>query len=209
MAELNTDAGGSHGKKGGGKPHAKKMSTRIDMTPMVDLAFLLLTFFMLTTTFNKPQTMEVNMPVPNENPDEQMKVQADRTTTILVGKNNRLFYYDGVFDPVDASKIIKTNYSKDGIRKLLIDKNQTVYTKISELEQQVKEGKLKEEEFKKKVVEIKKDRNNRGLIVIIKPEDDSSYENVVNILDEMSITNVASFALVDISDAEKNLISTL
>lgn len=208
MAELNTDQGGSH-KKGGGKPHAKKQSTRIDMTPMVDLAFLLLTFFMLTTTFNKPQTMEVNMPVPNEDQTQQMKVQADRTTTILVGKDNRLFYYDGVFDPADAGKIKKTNYSKDGIRKLLIDKNKTVYDMISNLEIQVKDGKLKEDEFKKKVVEIKKDRNNRGLIVIIKAEDESSYENVVNILDEMQICNVASFALVDIDPAEKNLIKTL
>lgn len=209
MAELNTDGGSSHGKKGGGKAHAKKQSTRIDMTPMVDLAFLLLTFFMLTTTFNKPQTMEINMPVPNDDQTAQMKVQADRTTTILIGKNNRLFYYDGIFDPADPTKIKRTDYSKDGIRKLLIQKNQTVYDMISKLEEDVKAGKLDEKEFKKKVVEIKKDRNNRGLIVIIKAEDDASYENVVNIMDEMQICNVASFALVDIAPEEESLISTL
>jgi len=179
------------------------------MTPMVDLAFLLLTFFMLTTTFNKPQTMEINMPVPNDDQTAQMKVQADRTTTILIGKNNRLFYYDGIFDPADPTKIKRTDYSKDGIRKLLIQKNQTVYDMISKLEEDVKAGKLDEKEFKKKVVEIKKDRNNRGLIVIIKAEDDASYENVVNIMDEMQICNVASFALVDIAPEEESLISTL
>ncbi|MFM7079991.1 MAG: ExbD/TolR family protein, partial [Bacteroidota bacterium] len=62
MAQLNTEPAGGGGKKDG-KVKQKKSTTHIDMTPMVDLAFLLLTFFMLTTTFSKPKTMEVNMPV--------------------------------------------------------------------------------------------------------------------------------------------------
>lgn len=208
MAELNTDSGGGHGKKGG-KPHAKKQSTRIDMTPMVDLAFLLLTFFMLATTFNKPQTMEVNMPVPNEQNEAPTKFQADLTITILVGGNNKLFYYNGMFDPADPGKILKTDYSKDGIRKILIERNQTVYDKVAELEQKVKDGDLDQKEFKKQVSEIKKDRNNRGIVVIIKADDTASYENVVNILDEMQICSVASFALVDITPEEKAAIATL
>lgn len=208
MAELNTDQGGGHGKKGG-KPHAKKQSTRIDMTPMVDLAFLLLTFFMLATTFNKPQTMEINMPVPNEQNEAPTKFQADLTITILVGKADKLFYYNGMFDPTDPTKIIKSDYSKDGIRKTLIERNKTVYDKVAELEQQVKDGTLKKEELKKAISEVKKDKNNKGIVVIIKADDQASYEHVVDILDEMQICSVASFALVDITPEEKGAIATL
>jgi biopolymer transport protein ExbD len=64
MAQLNTDSGGGSHKKGG-KVKAKKHSTTVDMTPMVDLAFLLLTFFVLTSTFSKPKTMEITFPVPS------------------------------------------------------------------------------------------------------------------------------------------------
>src|SRR5690349_4648962 len=116
MAELDTGSDSGH-KKGKKKPHAKKQSTRIDMTPMVDLAFLLLTFFMLTTTFNKPKALELNMPVPQEDNIAPTKVEDDVTTTILIGEENKLFYYEGVFDPKDPTKMKKSDYSKDGIRK--------------------------------------------------------------------------------------------
>ena len=208
MAELNTDQGGGH-KKGGGKPHAKKQSTRIDMTPMVDLAFLLLTFFMLTTTFNKPKVMEINMPVPNENNTPPTKVEDDIATTILIGKDNKLFYYEGVFDPNDPSKIKKTDYSKDGIRKILIEKNKKLYDVIAGFEQQFADEKLNEEQLKDTVNWAKKQKDNRGIFVIIKAVDDSNYENIVNILDEMQICSVVNFALVDITEDEKKSIATL
>ena len=82
MAEIQPKAEGGKG----GKKRAKKMSTKIDMTPMVDLAFLLLTFFMLTTTFNKPQTMEINMPV-KDNTDNPTELKASKALTVILGKN--------------------------------------------------------------------------------------------------------------------------
>ena len=208
MAELDTGSDSGH-KKGSKKPHAKKLSTRIDMTPMVDLAFLLLTFFMLTTTFNKPKVMEINMPVPNENNAPPTKIEDDVATTILIGKEDRLFYYSGVFDPADPSKIQKTDYSKDGIRKVLIEKNQRLYDVISEFEQQRKDNKLTEEQFNDTVNWAKKQKDNRGIFVIIKAVEESNYENIVNILDEMNITSVVNFALVDITEEEQKLIETL
>ena len=60
MAELNTDGGG--GKKGSGKVRSKKQNSKVDLTAMVDLAFLLITFFMLTTSLSKPQSMDLGMP---------------------------------------------------------------------------------------------------------------------------------------------------
>ncbi|RYF88381.1 MAG: biopolymer transporter ExbD, partial [Chitinophagaceae bacterium] len=92
MAEVNT-GGGGRGKGKGGKVRAKKQSTKIDMTPMVDLAFLLLTFFMLTTTFSKPQTMEIVMPEKKENKEiEDTKVKLSDAMTIVLGENNKIYY---------------------------------------------------------------------------------------------------------------------
>lgn len=216
MAELNTgDSGGGH-KKGSKKPHAKKQSTRIDMTPMVDLAFLLLTFFMLTTTFNKPQRMDISMPVPPDEKNEPTKVK-ENTVTILIGKDNKLFWYEGEFKN-DPTQINKTNYSKNGIRKTLIEKNKTTYDLVSKFEEEYKkkieaakdEDKPKiEQELKDTINSIKKDKKNDAVFCIIKAVEESKYENVVNILDEMTICSMLNFALVDITEQEKKLIETL
>src|SRR6185312_16128217 len=107
MAEVSTGGGKKDGKK-----RAKKVSTKIDMTPMVDLAFLLITFFMLTTTFNKPQTMEVNMPDKTEN-NEQQPLKESKVLTIILGENDKVYYYTGLTNP----KVELTDYSTEGIRK--------------------------------------------------------------------------------------------
>src|SRR5438270_13700667 len=88
MAEVNTGGGEKGNKK------SKKVSTKIDMTPMVDLAFLLITFFMLTTTFNKPQTMEVNMPDKNDKKKEA-PIKASHAITIILGENDKIFWFQG------------------------------------------------------------------------------------------------------------------
>src|SRR5437870_719231 len=116
MAELE---GGGGGKHKGGKPKGKKMSTRVDFTPMVDLGFLLITFFMLTTSMNKPQTMEINMPDKDEKTvEDQTVIKASQAMTIILGENNRVFYYFGIEDP----KVEVTNFSAEGIRKILLQK---------------------------------------------------------------------------------------
>jgi biopolymer transport protein ExbD len=112
MADIDT---------GGGK----KVSTRVDMTPMVDLAFLLVTFFMLTTTFNKPQTMEVNMPEKNQK-NETMKVKESKTTTIVLAENDKVYYYTGVENP----EVKLTNFSESGLRKVLLEKVKTIQDPI-------------------------------------------------------------------------------
>lgn len=207
MAEVNT---GSDSSGKGGKTHAKKQSTKVDMTPMVDLAFLLLTFFILTATFNKPQALDINMPVPVDDPSTGTKVPEELTTTLLVGDNDKLFYYDGIFDPNNPSILKKTDLSKDGIRKLLIDKNQIVYNLVNDLKKQLKNKEIVDTVYTQKVTAIKKDiTNNRGRIVIIKPMDDAMYANVVSLLDEMAITNVASFALVNITPEEKAMVEAM
>jgi biopolymer transport protein ExbD len=124
MAELDTSSQGK-GKKGKKKHRGgKKASTRVDLTPMVDLGFLLVTFFMLTTTFIKPNTMEINMPVkPKEQQVDQknQEVKASKALTILIGADNKVYWFMGVLDP--SNKPTLTDFSKDGIRKVLLEKN--------------------------------------------------------------------------------------
>src|SRR4026209_1642452 len=97
MAEISNEQGGAEKGKHK-KVRAKKSSTHIDMTPMVDLAFLLLTFFMLTTTFSKPKTMEINMPVKPDKPEEEQKIKESQALTILLSANNKIVWYTGLGD---------------------------------------------------------------------------------------------------------------
>lgn len=118
MAEIE---GGGGGKKKGGGVRSKKSSTKVDMTPMVDLAFLLITFFMLTTTLNKPQALQVNMPDKNDKEDKP-EIAESKAMTIILGENDKIYWYTGVKEP----KISTTDYSADGIRHVLNEKNKTV-----------------------------------------------------------------------------------
>jgi len=167
MGEINAQGGGD--KKG--KVRSKKASTKIDMTPMVDLAFLLLTFFMLATTFSKPQTMEITMPEKPKKEEQQPLVNEKKVLTLILGKNDRIFWYVGITNP----KVEIANFSANGIRKVLLQKNQEI----------------------------------RNMIVLIKPDDASNYKNMVDILDEMTISNIKRYALVDITPVEKELIKNL
>lgn len=116
MADLG--GGGGGGKKKGGKVRVKKSSTRIDMTPMVDLAFLLLTFFVMTTTLNKPQAMQINMPEKPREEDKPPEVNEKNVLTLVLGANDKIYYYMGITDPT----VEVTDFSATGIRKLLQEK---------------------------------------------------------------------------------------
>ncbi|RFZ92255.1 biopolymer transporter ExbD [Mucilaginibacter conchicola] len=120
MAELDTSSGG--GKKGG-KVRSKKASTRVDLTAMVDLAFLLITFFMLTTTLAKPKAMDVTMPDKDEKVKDELPVAASRSMTLLLGANNKVEWFIGEPGKTPPET---TSYGKDGLRKVLIEKGQEV-----------------------------------------------------------------------------------
>jgi biopolymer transport protein ExbD len=169
MAELDTSGGG----KKGGKVRSKKQSTRVDLTAMVDLAFLLVTFFMLTTTLNKPKAMDLAMPDKDEK-NTQEPIAASRTMTVLLGSNNKLEWFIG--EPGKSAPSVE-NYGKEGIRKVLLDQKQKVLQ-----------------------------TTGKSLFVIVKPSEKSVYKNVVDILDELHITDNMAFAIVDISPPEIDLL---
>jgi biopolymer transport protein ExbD len=120
MAELDTSGGGKHK---GGKVRSKKASTRVDLTAMVDLAFLLITFFILTTTLSKPKAMELIMPDKDQDNKAQLPVAASRSLTLLLGSHDKFEWYLG--EPGKSAPTVD-GYGKDGLRKLLFDKTKEV-----------------------------------------------------------------------------------
>ncbi|WP_044005315.1 ExbD/TolR family protein [Hymenobacter swuensis] len=166
MADLQTAAPAAKGTK----PRAKKHAFRLDMTPMVDLAFLLLTFFMLTTTFSKPTVMEVAMPAKGS---ETSAVPASKALTLLLGKDSRIQYFFGENPGKNTSAVHSTTFAANGLRKLLL-------------------------QFRQKA----------GGMVLIKATDEASYQSMVDALDEMNITDTRKYALVDLDQADRNLLAT-
>lgn len=118
MAEMDVSSGGGH-KKGPGVKKSKKLSTRVDLTPMVDLGFLLITFFVFTTTMSQPTAMNLNEP--KDDTTQQMKVKETGVMTILLGKADQVYYYYGQLDPNKLSEQFKSSNFKE-IRKLILDK---------------------------------------------------------------------------------------
>jgi biopolymer transport protein ExbD len=143
-------------------------SPSINMTPMVDLAFLLLTFFILTTTFYKPYVMNILMP--EDDPKAQPpQVNYKRVVTLILGANDKIYWYKGSENAVEV-----TDYSSGGIRQVLLQLNGSI----------------------------------KGMVVFIKPSDESRYQNLVDILDEMTIIGISRYYLADITFNDINLVKT-
>jgi biopolymer transport protein ExbD len=203
MAEV-----GQNRRIGRKKGRAKKLSTRVDFTPMVDLGFLLITFFMLATTLNKPQTMEIALPSKDKTKEEeQTQVKASKAVTILLGKGNKVYYYEGTrengIDPV----LNQTNYSPSGLRRFLIRRNYEILVKVRDLKAEKEKKKFPEAEFEKRKSEILKDK--KAPIILIKATDQSVYRNLIDVLDEMAICNIDRYAIVDITPFDLDLIAKL
>ena len=121
MAEMDTSSGGGH-KKGPGVKKQKKLSTRVDLTPMVDLGFLLITFFIFTTTMSQPTSMQLFLPKDTDKPEEQNKLKASGALTMLLGKNDVIYYYEGELLP-DGSNFKTTNFKE--ARTVILDKKKS------------------------------------------------------------------------------------
>jgi biopolymer transport protein ExbD len=118
MAEMDTSGGGGH-KKGPGVKKGKKLSTRVDLTPMVDLGFLLITFFIFTTTMTQPTALQLFLPKDTEKPEEQNKVKASGALTLMLGKSDQVYYYEGD----DPTKVQLSNF-KD-VRDVILKKKKS------------------------------------------------------------------------------------
>jgi biopolymer transport protein ExbD len=194
MAQL--EGGGDDGhKKGPGVKKAKKLSTRVDMTPMVDLGFLLITFFIFTTTMSSPKALNLNMPKDTQDSTQLNKVAQSGALTILLGKGNVVYYYEGQLEN-NASNFKTSTFTL--IRDVIIKKRKAVIAAYT--------GDPKCEEKAKKEGKPVSDCADENFVVVIKPDQDATYKNTVDILDEMTINNVKRYAMVDILPVEYQLI---
>ncbi len=207
MASIEEGGGGGH-KKGPGVKKAKKLSTHLDMTPMVDLGFLLITFFIFTTTMSSPTTMELFMPKDTDKDDEQNKAKESGALTVMLSKDNHIYYYEGQLSE-NASNFkqgtfsLKQTIRPEGdtiksIRQVIIDKKKAV------IDAHVHDAGC--EKIWAKNNGDKTSCLDKDLVVVIKPGELATYKNTVDMLDEMTITNIKRYAMVDLFPAEKALI---
>lgn len=197
MAEI-IDPGGGDSK--GGKKRAKKGHVHLDMTPMVDLAFLLLTFFILATSLNKPKALEIIYPKEVKEDEQKTKLKDDLATTLLIGAEDvDIYYYFGKFKP-DTTELIPTDFSKDGFRQVLLERNKEINDQVRSLKEKFSKKEISDSTYKQNYSRLVND--SLAPFVIVKTIDDSKWRNVVNAIDELNITNVKKRAIIDMAESE-------
>lgn len=204
MANIDTGSGGEKKNK------PKKLSVRVDFTPLVDMNMLLLTFFMFCTTMSRPQVMELALPsrADTEYAEEDLnKVRDSKTVTLILGGDDKVYYYFGKVTAEmyeDRTSLTQTDYSADGLRAVLLGRNREAIERMRELKLRKYHKEITDSEFREKSEEIRTDPD--GQVVLIKPTDESSYENLVDALDEMQICSIGTYALVEMTEADTYLL---
>ncbi|HRH69425.1 MAG: biopolymer transporter ExbD [Flavobacteriales bacterium] len=198
MAQVPEGGGGGGGRHE--KKRAKKGSTHIDMTPMVDLAFLLLTFFILTTTMYKPSTLQMTYPVPPDpNDPKPPPTELSNAVTLLLTKKDQIFYYFGEFHTADDGSgkpptvLARTDFSQ--VQKLLVERNKQTVMELNALAKEFNDRKITEQEYKAKRSAIKGTPSN--MKAIIKTDEDAKYRNMIDMVDEMDISGIGSYGVLD------------
>lgn len=160
MAALDSTSNARTGKR-------KRSFPGMDMTPMVDLAFLLLTFFVMTTTLSKGYALEVQKPA-RDSSGKTQDIKASQVLNLVLGKKDEVYWYIGS----PGSETSRTDFSSAGIRKLLLQKNREI----------------------------------KGLYVFIKSSDVSRYQNTIDVLDEITITQIANYSMVELEAEDFKLV---
>lgn len=207
MAQIQDDGGAP---KKGGKKRAKRGMPHIDMTPMVDLAFLLLTFFVMTSTFSKPKVMSLVYPAKPKPEDviDKEKAKVNNAVTFLLTEN-RIFYYEGEFYAKNNTKghaptqLLETDFGAQGIRKVLADLNRFVLQKKEVYDKQLKDKMIADTTWTRLMREAKSD--NKALKVLIKTDELATTKNFIDLVDELTIASIGVIAPVDLMASEKEL----
>jgi biopolymer transport protein ExbD len=214
-------------KKGGSKQ--KKMDTRVNFTPMVDMMMLLITFFMLCTTLSKPQAMQLTMPSNDENMSKEDKSvsKASYTITLFLGAEDKLYYVEGLPDYENPECIKETTWGREGVRKLLIEhvtedgfapvaRVMKAKKALDEKKAQMGE-RMSQEAYEKELSDIRNgktqewiaqfgEKGMQTLTVVIKPTDVSTYNNMVQALDEMLICSISKYVIDKVSEDDEKLL---
>lgn len=169
MASINTGAKGA---------------PSVDMTPMVDLGFLLITFFMLATTMSKPKTMEIIKPAKNEKEDDAPPLKKSRSLSVLLGERDKVYFYIASDEDLAEGRlqVDSADFSSKGVRSVIKNRQNEVAQQYG---------------------------SKDTLVVLIKAMPKSKYKNMVDILDEMRITGVKSYALVDLDKIDTTIMENV
>jgi biopolymer transport protein ExbD len=200
----------------------KKMSVRVDFTPMVDMMMLLITFFMLCTSLSKPQAMQLSMPSNDENMSKEDKsvTKASQTITLYLASDDKLYYVEGLPDYENPDCVKETTWGKDGVRSILIHHTiELGYNPVAMIMQAKKEldakkqainSTMTDEQYQKQLDAIRKGELPTGKIetmtIIIKPLDTCSYKNMVEALDEMQICSISKYVIDKINPQDLELL---
>ena len=200
----------------------KKMNTRVDFTPMVDMMMLLITFFMLCTSLSKPQAMQLTMPSNDKNVQDEDKsaTKASHTITIILAGNDKIYHIDGLPNYEDATCLKETTWGNNGIRKVLrehvteegISPVAKIMVAKNELDKKkLSNSKMTDEQYQKALAEIKNGNLDNEkvptLTIIIKPLDTASYKNMVDALDEMQICCIGKYVIDKINENDQKLLA--
>ena len=179
----------------------KKMDTRVNFTPMVDMMMLLITFFMLCTTLAKPQAMQLTMPSNDQNVSEEDKsvTKASHTITLYLGANDQVWYIAGLPNYEDPSCV--NPIAKIMVAKKELDAQKTAYN-----------SKMTDEQYQQQLSKLKKGELPNGekvptMTVIIRPLDTATYENMIAALDEMLICSIDKYVIDRIGPEDQELIT--
>lgn len=171
MAEINTS---TFTQKTKGVKRCKKLSTKVDLTPMVDLGFLLITFFIFTTSLNEPMALNQVLPADNDTNTPPSPIAESKTLQLVLKENNSIAFFNGD----NSANAQTTNYSVEGLRRIILEKREMVAQKFGEA---------------------------KDLVVLIKPTTNSTYKNFIDVVDELKINGVTRYMLTDLSPKEKNI----
>lgn len=216
MAQIDQSSGGGKKKKGA----QKKIAIHVDFTPMVDMNMLLITFFMLCTTMIKSQTLQIILPTNEEVRKEQQSQakQSEAITLILdteyngdkpavdaeTGKTvHNIYYYEGIADTTFSTNnylrhesfIGNMNHEPQGIRRILRERNEQVMARYQELKDQWKNKQITKEEFERLAKENASDSTKTRPVVVIKPGPNTTYEGLINAIDEMNINQISRYSI--------------
>lgn len=185
------------------KPRAakKKVNTRVDFTPMVDMMMLLLTFFMFCTTLSRPQIMDIAMPT-KDNITHEPNTPSSRAITFILAENNKVYYYEGDPNYEDYTFLKETSYID--VRNVIAEKNKAIVKQVNDLNKKKKAKQISDTEYAKAVKTAKRDK--KGAIAIIKATEGAVYQNLIDILDEMAICSVGQYSVLDIVEGDEFLL---
>jgi biopolymer transport protein ExbD len=217
-SDVQSGGGGRKSKKKGGakKVRARRKSSRVDFTPMCDLGFLLITFFLLTVTLSSPHAMDIVVPAKKQNVKNkanQNKVGDKQAFTILLGKDNRVWYYEGLFKKANQklnAQEVNWGSGQGSLLHALIKKSRERnpnYSQIAILQRQLNLGRINKKTYKKQVQKITSYK--LGIVVLVKAAPKSTYGELVHTLDELKIAHVGIYAIVKITPEEIKLLKRL